>query len=206
MQVIKSIRLDTDKLTPVGEAGVLVPDAKWPVFFTRGIRVLGLAPIADFTTDFKYGNYPVTSRFLDISANEPVSWHWMFEGGNPSESFEQNPVVVFDIPGFYRVTLITSNEFGSDTLVRDRYIHAINPTPVTSITEKLPRLYPNPVTDILQITIEGNFEIKIFNLQGDLLYFSRNTPVIGVSDLSSGIYVAEITTSYASYRVKFVKL
>ncbi len=204
MQVIKAVKLSADKMKPVGEASVLVPDAKWPVFFTRGKRVLGLAPVSDFTTDFKYGNYPVTSRLMDMSANDPVSWHWKFEGGEPSESFEQNPVVVFKTPGFYNVTLITTNEFGTDTLIRDRYIHAINPTPVSN-QEILPHVYPNPVKDELHINLEGDFDVRIFTIHGKQVLTSKNSPVISIPWLDPGIYLLEIHHSGNTFRLKFVK-
>jgi hypothetical protein len=48
--------------------------------------------------------------FIDISTNNPVSWQWIFQGGDPGISFDQNPVnICFDNPGNYDVTLITTN-------------------------------------------------------------------------------------------------
>lgn len=205
MQVVKSMKLAADKITPVGDPGVLVPDAKWPVYFTRGIRMLGLAPVSDFTTDFKYGNYPVTSRFIDLSTNKPVSWQWKFEGGIPSESFDKNPVVTFPLPGFYRVSLVTSNDFGSDTLVRERYIHAVNPVSADDHDINAPGIFPNPVVGELHISFEDEFSVMIFDLQGQIIHSSSNTDAIDLSDLKSGLYLLEIKTERSSYVRKFVK-
>lgn len=60
--------------------------------------------------------------FSDLSSNFPTTWKWTFEGGEPSNSSDRNPVVVYNQSGFYKVTLITSNSKGADTLVRDKYI------------------------------------------------------------------------------------
>lgn len=62
--------------------------------------------------------------FRDISINEPSEWHWIFEGGEPSESFQKDPgEITYKNFGKYNVTLIASNLFSSDTLVREEYIH-----------------------------------------------------------------------------------
>ncbi len=53
----------------------------------------------------------------DESLNNPGSWEWEFEGGNPSISLERNPgVVTYNKPGVFRVRLIVANVFGADTL------------------------------------------------------------------------------------------
>lgn len=205
MQVVKSVKLAADKMTPVGEAGVLVPHAKWPVYFTRGIRSLGLAPVSDFTADYKYGNYPVTSRFIDRSANSPVAWHWIFENGNPPESFEQYPVTTFETPGFYTVTLITSNEFGSDTLTRERYIHAINPTAIDEPEQTKALIYPNPAMGDLHISVTGEFSVRIFNMQGETVHSSRNKDLIDLTHMPPGIYFVELRTGSSTLKQKIVK-
>lgn len=50
-----------------------------------------------------------TISFLDMSTQNPTSWQWTFEGGNPESSSEQNPTVVYNHAGNYRVTLTAEN-------------------------------------------------------------------------------------------------
>ncbi len=49
------------------------------------------------------------------------SFYWEFEGGNPSSSTAQNPIVTYNNTGSYSVQLITVNKNGSDTLVIDDF-------------------------------------------------------------------------------------
>lgn len=57
--------------------------------------------------------------FSNLSANQPTSWLWQFQGGTPATDTTPNPNgIVYNTPGTYNVTLITTNSAGSDTLVR----------------------------------------------------------------------------------------
>jgi PKD repeat protein len=57
-----------------------------------------------------------TVQFTDLSLNNPIEWQWYFEGGDPKESTEQHPEVVYENPGKYDVKLIVTNEHGCDSL------------------------------------------------------------------------------------------
>ena len=58
-----------------------------------------------------------TVRFVDHSAVRlsSASWEWTFPGGTPSTSTLENPVVVYNAPGTYDVTLKVQDSFGSNT-------------------------------------------------------------------------------------------
>ncbi|RMD72414.1 MAG: PKD domain-containing protein, partial [Bacteroidetes bacterium] len=51
-----------------------------------------------------------------------TSWQWTFEGGSPSSSTAQNPVVTYQAAGVYGVTLTVSNAAGSSTVEYPDYI------------------------------------------------------------------------------------
>jgi PKD repeat protein len=77
--------------------------------------------------------------FFDSSTNNPTSWQWIFEGGNPPTSTDPNPSnICYDDAGVYDVTLITSNAAGNDTLVLTDFI----------------TVYTNPLAPV--ITQNGN--------------------------------------------------
>ncbi len=59
-----------------------------------------------------------TVAFTDESINNPSTYLWQFEGGQPATSTVQDPVVQYAAPGTYDVTLIVETEDGPDTLVR----------------------------------------------------------------------------------------
>jgi PKD repeat protein len=67
-------------------------------------------------------------QFTDLSANEPTSWSWTFEGGTPATSTSQNPSVTYNTAGTYAVTLTATNAVGSDTKSVDNYITVTEPS------------------------------------------------------------------------------
>jgi len=60
--------------------------------------------------------------FTDLSSNYPTSWQWTFEGGLPAYSTDQNPIVTYNVPGIYSVSLIATNGNGFDSKIQYGYI------------------------------------------------------------------------------------
>jgi PKD repeat protein len=85
-----------------------------------------LPPVADFFAEQTTATIGEEISFTDWSSNVPTSWQWIFEGGNPSTSQEQNPTVAFSESGFHTASLVVSNEYGTDTLVLEDYIYVEN--------------------------------------------------------------------------------
>lgn len=90
-------------------------------------------PIAEFSANPTTGCTPLAVNFIDESSLNTIQWVWSFEGGIPNQSFVQNPVVIYNQPGLYSVTLTAINTQGSSTFVRQQYIEAI-PNPTSSFT------------------------------------------------------------------------
>jgi PKD repeat protein len=164
-----------------------------------------LTPVTNFTVDYKYGNFPLSVRFLDLSLNRPLTWKWTFEGGTPSSSTEQNPFVNFELPGSYRITLTTANNYGNDTLIREGYIHVIDPVGIFNPESESIHFFPNPVNDELTITYGQDFKVKIFNMQGELILTDANKPRLILKHLKPGIYILELETKKSFYRHKLLK-
>ena len=72
--------------------------------------------------------------FTDLSSSNPSSWSWTFAGGTPGTSSLQNPTITYNTPGVYDVTLITSNNLGSDTQVNTGYV-TVNNIPTLTTTQ-----------------------------------------------------------------------
>lgn len=60
--------------------------------------------------------------YSDLSAGNPDTWVWNFEGGEPQVSAIQNPVVMYNSPGNYDVQLTASNDLDNDTFLTNSYI------------------------------------------------------------------------------------
>lgn len=90
-------------------------------------------PTANFTATPTSGCASLTVQFNSTSTGNPSSYSWSFPGGTPTSSTEQNPVVVYNTPGVYNVTLVASNAGGSNTLLQNNYV-TVNSAPATSFT------------------------------------------------------------------------
>lgn len=88
--------------------------------------VLGDVPNASFSFSGHSGCAPFQVQFIDQSQNNPTSWLWLFEGGEPAMSNEQNPVVTYNAAGDYTVSLQVTNGNGTDVLVLDDVIQIAN--------------------------------------------------------------------------------
>lgn len=87
-----------------------------------------LPPVANFAADPTEGCTPLVVTFDDLSTNTPTSWLWTFEGGTPSTSTNQNPIVTYNSPGSFDVTLKATNAQGSNTVTFTNYI-TVNEAP-----------------------------------------------------------------------------
>jgi len=92
-------------------------------------------PVANFSatpTSIMAGE---SVQFTDISTNYPTSWKWTFQGGYPSTSTIRSPVISYVTPGTYNVKLVVSNQYGSDSIVKNAYITVTSYTaPSTTVT------------------------------------------------------------------------
>ncbi|MDA9333390.1 PKD domain-containing protein, partial [Saprospiraceae bacterium] len=64
-------------------------------------------------------------QFTDASSDNVTGWLWTFEGGTPATSTEQNPLVTYNTPGTYDVTLEVTAGSGSDQVVYEDLITII---------------------------------------------------------------------------------
>ncbi len=71
--------------------------------------------------------------FTDLSEGVPITWNWVFDGGNPATSTEVNPTVTYENAGVYNVELTVHDGVATVTTLIEDYI---------SVFE-----YPNPTLD-----------------------------------------------------------
>jgi PKD repeat protein len=77
-------------------------------------------PEANFTANITSGNVPLSVSFTDTSAGAPTRWSWSF--GDSGTSTEQNPEHLYTAAGNYTISLMVTNEDGSDMKTRLDYI------------------------------------------------------------------------------------
>ncbi len=96
--------------------------------FTVPIDINAL-PFVNFTSNTQTGCAPRQIAFTSLSSNVD-SIRWNFPGGIPATSTEQNPTVLYNVPGTYQVSLEGFNSGGSNIILRDGFI-AISESPIT---------------------------------------------------------------------------
>jgi PKD repeat protein len=100
---------------------------------------------ADFVADPLTGSVPLYVQFTDTSQNAFQYWRWDFDGNGTIDSTNQHPRHKYSFTGTYTVTLLVSNNFGSegvlyDSITRTNYIHATAYEPVIDFTAQVTRV------------------------------------------------------------------
>ena len=133
---------------------------------------------ADFTAEPTVVCKDASVAFTDISTGMITSWNWTFEGGNPATSTAQNPVVTYNSTGTFDVTLQVSNGTNSNSITVADMITVDDCTGLTENGRPEFTIYPNPVTDVLNITlhvarnevytvvVRNLLGLSVFNTQG----------------------------------------
>ncbi len=112
-------------------------------------------PICDFSANQTTITAGGSVQFTDNSTNSPSVWDWTFNGGTPASSADQNPVVMYDTPGTYDVSLYASNTVGNDT------------------EEKLAYITVNPVTEVPVSDFEA--DVTTVNIGGTVNFTDLST-------------------------------
>ena len=104
------------------ETQVTVADGEAVTINAQMVALEGV--VADFIADATSVSIGSAVHFTDQSwAANITSWNWEFEGGTPSTSTVQNPVVTYNQAGTFGVRLtVTNNDGESDTKYMPNYI------------------------------------------------------------------------------------
>lgn len=66
-------------------------------------------------------------------------------------------------------------------------------------------IYPNPFDDHIMVGINGRFEYKIYNMQGDVIINATAIDLIDTSNLIRGSYILEVKTGNTKLNQKIIK-
>lgn len=93
----------------------------------------GGGPYARFTADKLNICAGDAVQFTDQSLDTPTVYQWTFAGGTPATSTDVNPLVTYNTPGTYAVTLTVTRDTSSDTKTISGYItvKGTSPLPLT---------------------------------------------------------------------------
>jgi len=104
-------------------------------------------------------------EFVDLSFNGVTERQWVFEGGTPSTSSAASPVVVYNEPGIYEVTLTASNDNGSMSVTKTEFVSVIpvaeNDIPFVEDFESFSSLEPNDENWFVENTDGSNVKWQL---------------------------------------------
>ena len=141
-----------------------------------------------------------TVQFEDASIGVQANqWNWAFEGANVTTSNQQNPLVRYDQPGTYTVTLTASFNSVSDAVTKTQYIRVTGTDAI---------LYPNPAENQLNIEAPANKElvqIQIINNVGQVIGTQTTTAnfvTINLPAVANGLYTCRLWYKDGSTSIK----
>lgn len=143
-------------------------------------------PAVNFTSDKTDGCPGDTFLLTDLSMHLPETWLWLFPGGTPSSSSQQNALVVYSSPGEYDITLSVSNDAGAASLTRQGIIRIHEPPGITAV-----------VTDASSSTAhDGRIEITIDGSPPFTIAWSNGSSGIVLQNLPAGTYSVMVMDSW----------
>jgi hypothetical protein len=151
---------------------------------------LEVAPKSLFTSSSKAICKNDTIILYDKSKYSPETWSWSisprnYEYVNGTDSTTQDPQVVFNQSGAFNISLITANDYGSDTLSKNNYIVVVSG--VTVAMANIPSDSTICGCDLNAYTIKGSGATTYtYSVQrGDKISYSTSDSIIYLTVLSS---------------------
>lgn len=164
---------------------------------------------------FLYGSNPnLPANYAHFFLNDGNANFTQLTGTTFEQGFWNPTVAAGDVDNDEDIDVIITGDNGLAENVIKLYINGVFSSieQIENVT-KLGSLYPNPVKDRLQISLDqtDEFLLKIIDLEGRVYYSkfhtpdSRNDVLLDLSFLHSGIYFANLKSALKESTIKFVK-
>jgi PKD repeat protein len=128
-----AVAYDTEIYQTIGTSfefgGLTNSDATKTALMQAYLEFFGI--IQPLTADFTADNTTIavggSIQFTSTSTGDPDTFLWTFEGGNPNTSTEENPLVTYNTPGTYDVSLTITSGSANATELKKDYITVTAP-------------------------------------------------------------------------------
>ncbi len=148
------------------------------------VTVPVIAPEADFSADATIITSGQDITFTDASTNDPTTWEWTFQGGDPATSSEQNPVVRYPNFGTYEVQLMATNSAGGDTETKTGYITVNQQTATYTVTFRTNWTAVNHPTDFPTGSDHFSQAIGMVHKSGASFFKAGELASTGIKDMA----------------------
>lgn len=106
-------------ITEPGEADIVITGQNLKPFF-GSVTVSTLS--AGFISDFTNITAGESVQFSNTSSGNPIVFSWTFEGGSPATSTLENPIITYNSPGVYDVSLMISDGLTNSIITKSDFI------------------------------------------------------------------------------------
>jgi PKD repeat protein len=167
------------------------------------------APVADFRANTYHIVNLDSVSFYDQTSFSPTTWYWEFPGGDPPVSTDPSPAnITYPQAGTYDVTLIASNEFGSDTVTKPCYIEVDYVVNVEAKPQQAYKVvFPNPADDFVFVSTENESGTWVTNSLGEIVFRDmdlKKERKIDCSKFNPGIYIITILNDGSARSEKLI--
>ncbi len=153
--------------------------------------VPGGLPVAEFTSNNQTVCETRTIVFSNQSAScETATYAWTFQSGSPSSSTNANPTITYYNLGSYDVRLITTNSFGSDTMLLEDYVTVIDAPELT--TSSTVDFVGAPNDGTATVNVSGGTPPYTYSWSNGQSSTSAN-PTNTITGLAAGNYNVQVT-------------
>lgn len=189
----------------------------------KTVKVSIASPVkSDFLANTKIVCSGEKISFKNLSSENSTQYYWKFVGGNPSSSTSKDPVIKYEKPGVYEVSLTVYNAKYTDVKTVKTYIKVKSPIECPKKKGKtrleegnveegeiIGRLKdsnielsitPNPSSGVLNIYSTSdlkNSQIEVYNCYGKQVEYiiqssDKNSSLIELKDIQTGIHFIRI--------------
>lgn len=178
------------------------------IYGTSTETLVGAIIVTDApTASFEGTQNESTVSFISNSTGV-ITYSWDFGDGTTSD--EENPTHTYVSNGTYEVILTVSNQCGE---VETSTSFIINVSAVTESNFGNMKVYPNPASDYITISLENTLDddikLSIIDVQGKVVMselINTKTHTINTANLVNGTYMLRMSSSEASFLKKIVIL
>jgi len=196
-----SSSLSNPTVSPLNPTTYMVTVSDGLIQGTASVNI-NVLPLPQASFSYAVNQLDVIFTNSSLNAN---SYNWAFGDGMFSNA--ANPIHTYTANGDYIVTLIATNDCGSDTISQTIHVEASG---IESVEMAMAKLYPNPVKDLLTIEFDNavKSEIAIYTLDGRFVLkntFNSKNCSINMQNLEQGAYIIQIQSVNGVEKKIFVK-
>ncbi|WP_116790021.1 DUF7619 domain-containing protein [Flavobacterium psychrotrophum] len=135
----------------------------------------------------------------DSTTNEPASHGWVSFRVKPKATIAENDIAYSTANIFF--------DYNPAIVTNTAEVKFYSVLATDGFTSKNIQLYPNPVNDVLNISLTDGIlqSVTVYDLNGRLCLTSGNAAVIDTHQLTSGLYMAKVVTNKGTGNYKLIK-